>query len=366
MKKRLLLTAAMLVLATVPSQATLLMYESFNYTVGERLGGAGNNPSGSPLGQTNPNGQRWITRSPASGGTYVEANDTLITSGNLSYAGLLASVGNSVRFGSSANNGAGLYTDAIALPSTVNSGSLYYSMIVRLNGAVNGSTRTSFASLGAESADTSTAGTGLSTASGTAADLPAAAWIRNNPSDATAFNLGGGKISTDGMGSSASAPSWQNPTDPQFPNQQGNYTGSGQDYATIADDIYFIVMKYTFDASANANNNLDTVSIWVNPIASTLGDNFSGEANAGGSGGSYYSAINAYVTTASSDSDQIRSFLLIGQALASSPSGRSIDVSLDELRIGTTWADVTPVPEPSAIALTGFGLLGLLCLRRRK
>jgi hypothetical protein len=357
--KRLLLSlawAAFVVIGT-PSHATLLLYDPFNYTAGERLGGSGT----SPLGQIAPNGQQWITRSPALAGSYVPANDTLITAGNLSYAGLVPSLGNSVRYGTSANNGAGLYTDAIALPSAVTSGSLYYSMIVRLNGVVNGSTRTSWASLSTESANAATdAGVILGSASGSAVDLPAGAWIRNSAT--VNFHLGGGKIATDGLGTSASAPSWQAAT--AYPNQQGNTTGLGQDYATIADDIYFIVMKYTFFDGVNANNNLDTVSLWINPIASTLGDN-AGEAVAGAASGSYYSAISAFVTTANSDADHIQSFLLIGQAVAQAASARSIDTSLDELRIGTTWADVTPVPEPGVLTLLGLGLTGLLCSRRR-
>ena len=187
-------------------------------------------------------------------------------------------------------------------------------------------------------------------------------WIRNSGVN---YHLGAGKIATDGMGTSGGAASWQASTAP-LANQQGNTTGAGQDYATIADDTYFMVLKYTFFEGANANNNLDTVSLWINPIASTLGNN-AGEATAGAAGGSYYSATGAFVTTANSDSDQIQSFLLIGQAVAQAASARSIDSSLDELRIGTTWADVTPttVPEPGMLTLLGLGLIGLLGSRRR-
>lgn len=40
-------------------------------------------------------------------------------------------------------------------------------------------------------------------------------------------------------------------------------------------------------------------------------------------------------------------------------------LNLDELRIGSTWADVTPfIPEPGTTALAG--LAGLLLLRRRR
>ncbi|MGE9267861.1 MAG: hypothetical protein ACQKBY_07170, partial [Verrucomicrobiales bacterium] len=38
---------------------------------------------------------------------------------------------------------------------------------------------------------------------------------------------------------------------------------------------------------------------------------------------------------------------------------------MDELRIGTTFADVVPVPEPSAALLTAFSALAL-CRRSRR
>ncbi len=37
---------------------------------------------------------------------------------------------------------------------------------------------------------------------------------------------------------------------------------------------------------------------------------------------------------------------------------------VDEIRLGTDWASVTAVPEPSSLALLGLG--GLACLRRRR
>jgi PEP-CTERM motif len=41
------------------------------------------------------------------------------------------------------------------------------------------------------------------------------------------------------------------------------------------------------------------------------------------------------------------------------------DWNIDTLRIGGTWADVTPVPEPSVLALAALGGLSLLSFRRR-
>jgi hypothetical protein len=40
-------------------------------------------------------------------------------------------------------------------------------------------------------------------------------------------------------------------------------------------------------------------------------------------------------------------------------------LTLDEIRVGTEWADVAPVPEPTALALFGLGAVGLLARRRR-
>lgn len=38
--------------------------------------------------------------------------------------------------------------------------------------------------------------------------------------------------------------------------------------------------------------------------------------------------------------------------------------SIDEIRLGTTYADVVPVPEPAAVTL--FAIAGLVCCRRRR
>jgi hypothetical protein len=56
---------------------------------------------------------------------------------------------------------------------------------------------------------------------------------------------------------------------------------------------------------------------------------------------------------------------LVELLAVTNPSG-SVTLALDELRFGNTFADVTPVPEPSGLLLGGAAAAGLLAARRRR
>jgi hypothetical protein len=108
-------------------------------------------------------------------------------------------------------------------------------------------------------------------------------------------------------------------------------------------DTIFVVGSYEF-VPGTGN---DVSRLWVNPSSATFAAETAPPPTLTGTGGT--------------DLSGIQGFLLRGAS--GSPAG-----TMDELRIGTSWAAVTPVPEPSGMLLAGLG--GLLAagyaVRRRK
>jgi hypothetical protein len=354
------------------ARAVLYLYEPFNYTAGQNLGGSGAS-MGSPIGQAGTydagvggGAYNWYARGTQS--NYQATNDIVISSGNLSYAGLATSAGNSVSYGS-ADNSAGAnatnilrYANSVPLPVSVTSGTLYASFIVRINSRVYDGTssaayRHSIASFVTDASNAGNAGAALAGQSGTGTIMPGGFWMRRDPVDVTlnTTNFSPGKSSSDGIGNAAPGPSggWQNSSGGSTidSNQFGAVTGQ----AAVTDSAgaiispgpqtYFVVLKYSFDVQTpdpgQNNNQADTVSLWMNPGSGTLGT-ATGEADATqaptGNLGSYYAAVGAF-GTATSDAAAINSFALIGHR---QNIGQTVSVDFDELRIGTTWQDVTP------------------------
>jgi hypothetical protein len=107
------------------------------------------------------------------------------------------------------------------------------------------------------------------------------------------------------------------------------------------------------EAQINAGDTDGTNSIWMDPSSATFG-----AATAPGADGS------SNGNGSSSGTWNMESILMgagIGANLAPT------DTSLDEIRVGDTWADVTSVtPEPTTIGLLGCGALALATRRRRK
>ena len=125
----------------------------------------------------------------------------------------------------------------------------------------------------------------------------------------------------------------QSSTDGQF-DLAFNPSGANQDYATRDQANHFEVLRFDFGAGNN-----DTVTLFQDPTTAT----------------DFFGTGHAQLTGIDATFDGI-AFTATGATLR-----------WDEIRIGTTLADVTVgvVPEPTTVALVGLGLLGL-AFRRRK
>ena len=117
--------------------------------------------------------------------------------------------------------------------------------------------------------------------------------------------------------------------------------GGGNDVngsSVNANTTYLMVLEDVANSSGP-----DTLSLWVNPAA----------------GG-----------TSPSGTPNITDNLVgpIGNIYGIGTNDGPSSVSYDEIRIGTTYTDVTPssVPEPASLGLVAAGGLGLLLLKRRK
>jgi hypothetical protein len=107
-------------------------------------------------------------------------------------------------------------------------------------------------------------------------------------------------------------------------------------------DSLFIVGAYELNSGSTSD---DVSYLWINPTV--------GSATAP-------SATLTAPTGADITLGQVASFVLFDRS-AAQPSG-----IIDELRIGTSWAEVTGVPEPTSAALAGLGLLALVLRYRSR
>ena len=274
--------ALLVLLFPLPSVGAAAVYDGFSYPVDpapQYLGGKAN-----PL--------PWTL---AGGGV-----DALITAGSLSITGLPAPVGNSVALsGATASNG---MVDRIALGASgsYSSGSLYYSLILRVTDLTGLSASGGFV-----------AGFNQLVPSSTSGVTRAVARLQIRATDATAtrFNLG---IRSDNSGGSSSPIVWDMT---QF---------------AAGPTPILVVAGYRFNTASAVD---DVASLWINPDPSTFGP---GDAPA-----------TSLVSTGC-DLSPLQSFFL-----------RQVDVGpnlmvVDELRIGTSWADVTPTggcPAPTVASI---------------
>jgi hypothetical protein len=167
---------------------------------------------------------------------------------------------------------------------------------------------------------------GLNNSTGPTATNPSAAaarlQVRIDPIDGTKYNLGIFR----NISATAAATSWSGPL-------------------TVGDTL-FVVASY--ETVAGAQN--DIARLWINPSPSTFAD-------------AAFSPVTTPPTVIDNTTATGTDIGVFSILLRQSPTP---DLSLDELRVGTTWADVTPIPEPAALGAIGLCGLGLLTRQRRR
>ncbi|WP_428305061.1 PEP-CTERM sorting domain-containing protein [Lacipirellula sp.] len=315
--RRSSLGAACLALLTMaaPSSAALILYDGFDYTVGERI-----------VTQTNvAASQPWLD--PTSPTPPAAASDTsVIVAGNLGFPGLQAATGNSLALPRLPNgNYARINLPGAPYNATKNDGSLFASFTLKMtnwvtlvSGAENDANR-----MGAFIAGfhLGTGTGGMSTATAFAGQIRIRRELDGSNVQTGNYQLG---IVKHNAGLTPATTAWD----------------LSQSYA-VGDEL-LLVMEYQHLTGTTTD---DQVRLWINPTPG---------APAG------TPSVTAQIGPA--DVANINSFWFRGDQL--SPG----DLQIDELRVGPTFADVTPalVPEPATFALAVLGAVAALGASRRR
>ncbi|MEX2307355.1 MAG: PHB depolymerase family esterase [Pirellulales bacterium] len=286
-------------LATSVARAELVVYEPFAYPVGDSLDGI-DGAAVNAGGKTAPNGNQWF---PAGYSTQTEFNalvGTQVVDLNLAVAGLQEPAGNAVWYG---GNG---YSARLATGS-LNSGTVYASFAFRIFDitglASTGGVVAAFNNMPGPQTASPTVYSGLLRVRSTpdTADNPANynIGLRKNPSSTTVWDSAVYTAGDDGP-------------------------------------IQFAVTSYTFNGASTTD---DQVTLYLNPHPSTFG------------GGSAPTSGTILSTSTGNDiaSGQIATVMLRQATQGAAPQG----IVFDELRVGTSWADVTPAQATGGGAVPG-------------
>jgi predicted esterase len=285
-------------LVSFTASAELLVYEPFAYPVGDSLDGI-DGAAVNAGGKTAPNGNQWF---PAGYSTQTEFNalvGTQVVDLNLAVDGLQEPAGNAVWYG---GNG---YTTRLGTGS-INSGTVYASYAFRIFDI------TGLPSTGGVVA-------AFNNTPGPQADSPSvfASALRVRPTLDTTDNPANYNIGLRKNPSIATV--WDT------------------DVFTASDEgpVHFAVTSYTFNSTSTAD---DQVSLYINPDPSTFG-------------GATPTSGTILSTSTGNDisSGQIATFMLRQATQGGAPQG----IVFDELRVGTSWADVTPAQPSIGGAPTG-------------
>jgi len=217
-------------------------------------------------------------------------SNVVVAPGSLTYAGLALSGGNSIQYG--ASNGPSARFNFLA---TNTSGTVFYSFLFKVNalGAL-GTSGGFFA--------------GFNNSSGAQSTTPTVVGARTalRATGDGGFNVGLTKANANTFDTNRFAPG----------------------------DAVFVVGSYTFNTGSTTD---DSASLWINPGSTNFGSAIAPPAN--------------LTSTSGNDLAQIASFVFFRRGTASSTL-EPPDMISDELRVGTTWADVTPAASMPALRIT--------------
>jgi hypothetical protein len=308
LKSRILARVILLLICScaLPAQATLLFYDGFNYNAGEFLAPRTDTAANPDPGQHNVEYDVYWRYAGAGG---AANNAPGIAGAGLSYPGLQASGGNSVVFDMTQIGSA-----RIQVATAFNTGTVYWSGLLRVNDVGTLTTGANGMLLG-----------GFNNTVGPQPSMPTAVGavlrIRKDDTDLTgnSYQIGTGRSTSTTAGVV------------QFDTT-----------AYAAGQTVFIVASYDFSSTDHV------ARMWINPDVSTFGAGTAPAPTLVSSTG----GANAFAS--------ISSFNLRNVNTVGLPT-----LQFDELRVGTEWGSVTPIPEPASLALLIGGIAILLYRSKR-
>ena len=220
-------------------------------------------------------------------------NDIIVSSGSLSYPDFLESTANKIQFSGEGDDIVILFEDR---PSDTQ---IYYSFIFRVTGMAGIATETPAHFAGFTSSTTGSTGCSI--------------LIQKDASDPTKFNIGHATRTS-------LVPSWN------------LVAGNPVEYS-INTPILIVACYGIVGTFADGIPN-DISSFWINPSASTFENTLPPAA-----------VITGDLTEeATNDINPVNSFYIRQDAASNTPS-----IDMDEIRIGLTWASVTPKSVPTGV-----------------
>jgi hypothetical protein len=288
---------------TAGASAELILYEPFDYPSGQRV-----------LGQTNPStGNPWRLAA-AVGTTDTTAINT--AAGNLTAPpGLSDALGNSATITGVGNlSGA---TNRLGFPTgtgaNTNSGeTVYYSLLLRIDDVSNSNTGVGGFFIGLNNL-------GDTASTPNPGSVAARLQVRQDPGDTSKYNLG--IVRQRAPDAANPITSWSGPMTP-------------------GETLFLVASSEMVPGNQN-----DIARLWINPDPSTFRDVTPPPAT--------------LIDNTTGIGTDIGAFSIL---LRQSPAPF---LTLDELRVGDTWADVT-IPEPTTVVLVALGMLAWLPRRFRK